>query len=584
MRRSLSGRKLSGAVIPAAIFVAMSVLLLATLLMATVSHDFGLSLLSVEATEFRYRSLGAANEMIARLNAGEIRPDSHPKGNPIRVPTDGRITESWVEPVPASEDDIFVVARTYRQSRGKAEDVRLLATYHEHTLARVYTNVTDTDKDNPDPIYFNDSGDAWSRVPDPPRKRLTEAGTVETVDGEFAGTIPYMTGSPDGSLYAVYAPVLDGWKDDPEPAFFDIVPFPVPMGWGDFALKIIVTGSHQGMTVGDLAPIPQVLVSNVNNVTVSRGAVFMKFSHDDGEWRVLPPPQEAKLVGDRFQLEPDNYHIQGVNSSPVAHDKGVSAAMFRKGQDSIYQFSDKTEQWTVLKPPGTDVLHLATDRAGTTYTQTGQLESVDLGYLAILLAAVTVAPNGYLGALYANTDVSALHRREGDRWIRLPDPPALFFDHDGALQASPYRGRRGPVLSGMVGGKEGELFVVNRPRDGGLADTIYKFSDGVWEVVPSPPNKHYDSEGEEVSRPGPPSRLEVCFGSDGQLIIRVPSATADGLDGIFVQNDRDPGRYDMLPPIASAGGAFEPNLSQMSVGKRRRDNGRGAYSVRATYF
>lgn len=558
-------------------FVAMFVLLISTVLVANVSFNFGMSLRSVESTEFRYLSFGAANELLSDLNGGLDR-DTYTETSPRRVDLNGRIIESWVEPVPDSHDDVFVVARTYRQSQGKPEVVRRLATYYEHTLARVYTNVADTDIDNPDPIYFNDNGGGdWSRIPDPPKRRLTEAGTVETVAGESAGTIPYVTGAPNGSLYAVYAPVLDGWEDHPEPAYFPGVPIPIAMPWGDFALRTLVTGNQQGLTVGDLAPIPQVLVDNVNDVTVSKGAVFMRFSHDTGEWTTMPPPPEATLVGGEFQFEPGNYHVQGVNSPPVAYDGGISAAMFRKGQDSIYRFSDRTEEWSVLKPPGQDVLLMSADQQGNTIVQTGSLEPVGIGYLLNLIL-------GNLTGIYANTDSSALHLHQDGQWVEIPDPPAKFFNKNGELKNSSYSSSRGPILGSMVGGKDGEFYVVNRPSAPNLVDTVYKFSDGAWEVVPPPPNKYFDSSGNPVEGTQLPSKLEVALGSDGQLVVRVPGEGSGSLDGIFVQSDADRSEFEMLPPVTSSDGGYEKNFTSMSIGKRRRDNGLGAYSVRATYF
>jgi hypothetical protein len=566
-----------GTIIPTALFVAMFVMLTSTVLLASVSYNFGLSLGSVEATEFRYLSLGAANEMLSDLNSGAIERDTYDY-------QDGRIIESWVELVHGSDHDVFVVARTYRQSQGKAEVVRLLATYHEHTLARVYANVADTDTSNPDPIYFNDNGGGgWSRVPDPPRMRTNAAGITEILSGEKCGTIPIVVGSPNGSLYAGYAPVLDGWEDHPEPAYFPGVPIPISMNWGDFALKTIVAGNQQGLTFGDIAPIPQVLVSNVNNVTVSKGAAFLKFDHDSGQWGTLPAPQEATFQDGEFKVDAGNYHIQGVAGPPVAYDGGLAAPCFRKGQDSIYEYHEATQDWTISTGPGPevnggpDILLMTADQKGTALVQTGDLRPVGIGYLLNLVL-------GNLTGIYANTPTSALHMRQEGEWVQIPDPPAKFFDKNGLLRDSRYSGSRGPVLGSMVGGKDGEFYVVNRPSSSSLVDTIYKYSDGAWEVVPPPPNKYFDSSGNQLEGSDLPSRLEMAIGSDGQLIVRVPSPVSGGLDGIFVQNDRDRSEYDMLPPITASDGNYEKNLSSMSVGKRRRDNGLGAYMVRATYF
>ena len=565
-------------------FVAMFSLLMATVLIANVSSNFDRSLRSVEATEFRYLSFAATNELLSDLGGG-LELDTFSKDHPRRVETDGRVTESWVELLEEGEKkNVFVVAKTYRQSVGQPEVVRRLATYHENTRARVYTNAIDTDTDTADPIFFNDisnsSGNtlAWDQLPPLPRTRYTATGTLETKPGENAGTIPYITGSPDGSLYTLYSPTIDGWGDPASPAYFLGIPIPISLRWGDFARNTIVNGGQQGMTVGDLAPVPQVLINSVVDQTaVSKGALFMKYSHENNDWTPLPPAEEAAFVGGQFVTDPGNYALHGVAGPPVAHDGGLSIPLFRKGQDSIYRYSNETSQWSVLKPPGRDVLLMANDQNGTPIVQTGNLQPVGPLYLLDILA-------GNLLGIYPNTNTSALHKYEDGQWSALPNPPAKFFNKSGGLVNKAYPGSRGPLLSGMVGGKPGEFFVVNRPpSSSGLVDTIYKYSDGAWELVPSPPDKSYDSSGNEVSRDDLPSRLEACVGSDGQLIIRVPNE-GGGLDGIFVQDEKDKGEYDLLAPIQAENGSFQQFLSQMSVGKRRNENGRGAYSVRATYF
>ena len=597
-----------GLIIPTAMFVAMFALLISTLLLANVSYNVGLSLRSLEATEFRYLSLAASNELLCDLNSG-LEREKFTQIKPRRTEYGGWVTESWVEPLSGDADNVFVTARTYRPgAQDLNETVRQLATYREKVLTRVYTKVTDTDKDTPDPIYFNDlkNSEAWSTLSAPPRVRYANDGTLETRPGESAGTIPFMAGAPDGSLYALYAPTLDGWDDSPSKVVFklkgglslldvvtgvvplfekiqgarlDLVTFPsigVKLPWGNFAINTIVAGGRQGLTVGELAPTSQVLVEGAESVEVSRGALITKYSHDTDQWTPLPAPYEAVLVDGVFQEQPGNYHLQGIAGSPVAYDGGLMTPLFRNGADSIYRYTEKTEKWDVLTPPGKDVLLLGTDHSGNAYVQTGEIEPVDIGFLLDILT-------DNLTNIYSNTPTTALHQFKDEKWSPLPNPPAKFYDKSGKLTDKSYPSK-GPSLSTIVGGKEGECFVVNRPPKGsGLVDTIYKYSDGAWEVVESPPNKQFNALGMESDRSGLPSKLEINTGSDGLLIVRVPN-DGNGLDAIFVQDETDKSSYDILKPVQSSDGTYEEFFTQMAGGRRLRDNGLGAFYVRATYF
>ncbi len=572
------GRKRASAratIIPTAIFVAMFVLLTATILIANVSYSFGLSLRSVETTESRYLSFAAVNELLSDLNGGALEPDTFTEARPRSSQTGGYTTEAWVESMDRESSLILVVARTYRQSGSRPEAVSRLANYSEFTHTRVYANVTDTDTSTPNPIYFSDlnGGDSWERLPNIPRVRYDRSGRLEVKEGEWAGAIPFVTGAPDGSVFALYAPVLDGWGDEPSSGNFHGVP--MTKRWGEFALKTIVSGSRQGLTIGDLAPIPQILVSHVERVTLSEGATLMRYSHESGQWSALPPAEEARYSDGGFIREPGNYHIQGVAGPPVANEGSVSLPLFRKGHDSIYRYDFQAEDWEVLTPPGIDVMLLASDEKGTLYTQTGELRPVGLLTLLDILL-------GDLIGLRPNTATSKIHRFADGEWHEVPDPPARFFRRSGELVERAYSGRRGPVLGAMVGGKDGELYVTNRPSDSGLVDTVYRFSDGAWEVVPSPPGTYHDRSGQQVETDELPSRIELGMGAGGQLVFRVPSTNF--LDSIFVQSEGDRDRYDLLPPVHTAGSPFEDTLSQMSVGNRQGDNGLGSYRVRATYF
>lgn len=595
-------------IIPTAMFVAMFALMISTMLLANVSYNFGFSLQSIEETESRYLSLAASNELLSDLNAG-LERDLFGKSSPRITRHGGWVTESWVEPLSGDSQNIFVSARTYRQGRPRADQtVSQLATYREKVLTRVYTKVTDTDKENPDPIYFNDlkHSEAWSTISAPPRLRYGADGSLETKPGETAGTIPFMSGAPDGSLYALYAPTLDGWDDQPSTVVFDlqgslsllqvitnVVPafekiqgstlylgaFPrigVKLPWGNFALNTIVAGGRQGLTVGELAPTSQVLVEGAESVEVSRGALLLKYSHDADQWTPLPPAPEAVLVDGTFQTQPGNFHLQGIAGSPVAYDGGLLTPLFRKGADAIYRFTEKTQSWDVLTPPGKDVLLIGSDQSGNAYVQTGSIKPVNIGFLLDILI-------DDLKSIYSNTPTTALHQYRDEKWSLLPDPPAKYFDHNGKLVDRKYP-TKGPTLSSIEGGKEGEFYVVNRPpRNSGLVDTIYKYSDHAWEVVASPPNSKFDSTGKEIDLGGLPPKLEINTGIDGLLIVRVP-ADGQGLDAIFVQDEKDKSSYNILKPVRSTDGAYEEFFTQMAGGRRQRDNGLGTFYVRATYF
>ena len=595
-------------IIPTALFVAMFALLISTMLLANVSYTSGFSLRSLEETEFRYLSLAASNELLSDLNAGLDR-QTYTQSSPRISKHGGWVTKSWVQPLPGDNNNILATARTYRPGQEELhQTVRQLATYREKVLTRVYTKVTDTDQETPDPIYYNDlkSSEAWSTLSAPPRMRYSDSGALETKPGETAGTLPFMAGAPDGSLYALYAPTLDGWDDKPSKVVFqikggitlldivtgvvpildkiggaslDLVTFPrigVSLPWGNFALKTIVAGGRQGLTVGELSPTSQVLVEGAASVEVSRGALITKYSHDTDQWTPLPPANEAVLSDGKFQMQEGNFHIQGIAGSPVAYDGGLMTPMFRKGADSIYRYTEKTEKWDVLTPPGKDVLLMGTDQSGNAYVQTGSIQPVNLGFLLDILT-------DNLTNIYPNTPSTALHEYKDETWNLLPNPPAKFYDQNGNLVDKSYPSK-GPTFSSIVGGKEGECFVVNRPpKNSGLVDTIYKYSDQAWEVVESPPNKQFNSSGMEVDLPGNPPKLEISTGTDGLLIVRIPN-DGNGLDAIFVQDEKDKSSYDILKPVQSADGAYEEFFTQMAGGRRQRDNGLGTFYIRATYF
>ena len=221
-------------------------------------------------------------------------------------------------------------------------------------------------------------------------------------------------------------------------------------------------------------------------------------------------------------------------------------------------------------------MFLATDNDGTAYVQSGQSSRVFLDYfLRILLAD--------LSNIRAGADSSALHKYNDGQWEEIPDPPSQFFPQNGNLQLvnQPYPDSRGARLDGMVV-SGGELTVVSRPPAGHrLVDTIWKYRQGRWEVVPPPPNKHFDpNTGAEVNEPGLASELELGKGADGKLILRVP--TTSGPNPIFMQTKG--GDYDLLPPVKVEGGPYKNFLSQSSGGCKRDGSSRGSYVVKATYF
>lgn len=549
----------------------MFVLLLSTVLTATIFHNVGMSQSSVQDTEYRYLSLGAANELISDLNEG-LDPDTYTSDSPKKITNDSSLTESWVEPLEQNEKHIFVAARTYRSDPTQAETVRKLAIFREDAMARVYTNSPDSDTDSPDPIYYSDVSDsgAWSRIPDVPRMRYDASGNLEVRPGELAGTIPYISGSPDGSLYALYVPVLDGWGDTPTGVSI------LKLKLGDFALQLMIKGGREGMTVGDLQPIGQVVIDVAEEVTISKGVVPLKFDHDNGQWSPLPPIPEAKLINDKFVIDEGNYHVQGISGPPASYDGGTAAALYRKGQDAIYQYTEEPNEWNVLTPPGKDVLLMAAEPSGALYVQTGDLRPVGFDYLLNILTLNVLE-------IFPNTSVSAIHRYDDGEWSPIPDPPARYFNKSGELINQPYLMGRGPSLGGMTSGDDGEFVVVSRPPKlrPDLVDTVYRYRDGQWKVVKSPPNTHYDNTGNEVTRNTLPSRLEAGSGPNGQLVLRVPSK--EGSDGIFVESEVE-GEYDILPPIRTEDGSFQQYLSQIAVGPFREGTNKGSYIVRATYF
>ena len=580
MRSRLS----KGLIIPTAMFVAMFVLLLVTCIMASVSHNFNMSLRSVENTEFRYISFATANELISNLNGtakvtgdyqsppvrdGELEYDTFTKDDPWVINNDGRITETWVEPLDDEGKTVVVVSQTYRGGPSTAQVVKRVARFKSNTIGRVYTNAPDENKNSPDPIYYSDLSDsgAWSELPPVPRMRYKSDGTLEYKEGEHAGSLPYLSGSPDGSLYSGYSPAMDGWGDPPSPVFF------IPILQGDLCLKTVIRGAEQGKTVGDLQPILQVLIDVTPEVTLSKGSVPLKFDHDSGSWEAMPLPNDVRMVDGKFEFKEGDYVINGVPGPPAAFNGGAVSAMYLKGQDAVYRY-DEGSGYTVLTPPGQDVMLLAADESGTTYVQTGKLQPVGIGYLLNIIA-------GNLDSIYANTNTSALSKYEEGQWHSIPDPPAEFYDKDGNLVADSYPRGRGPTLGGMVGGEQGEFTVINRPDDPNLVDTIYRYKDGQWEAVPSPPNQYFDDAGNEVTEPGLPSRLEVGMGSKGKLMLRIPSTK--GGDAIFEESDTE-GEFNLLPAVMSGSGSFVPYLFQMTGGEKRDGSGKGTFHVTATYL
>lgn len=641
--RLLNSRK-TGVIIPTALFVAMVVLLLVTFLFASIKYNFGMSLGSVEATEFQYISLGAANELISDLNKeiilsgettapplleSELTYKTFTKEKPDRSIVDGRVTERWVEPLDEQGEKILVVARTYRQNSGNAQEVKLLARFRPNSLARVYNNSLDGDRDTRDPIYFSESSDSgvWSQLPDVSKVFYGNDGTLQTLDG-FANSIPYISGSPDGSVYVLYAPVIDGWEDKkatlslPKIQGLDLtklgplIEFTLTGGLDDvgvvvesvlgllnpnptldiklgkFALNTIDTGNKKGLTIGDLQPINQVLIEYASEVTIAKGAAMLKYDHDSNEWQALPPMENLILDDNgNFVAEPGNFYIQGVAGPPAGFEGGMTFPLYRKGQDAIIRYTDEAgsaekinlSNLTTLPAlgetgtppnPGPDVLLLSSDQTGAVYVQTGDLEPVDFNYLLDIML-------GDLDSISAETLTSSIHKYDNGTLTHIPDPPAKFYNQSGSLVEDPYPGARGPTLGGMVGGEAGEVTVVNRPQAPGLVDTVYRFKDGRWSAVPSPPNNYYDSDGNQVEGSGLPKRLEIGMGAEGNLILRIP--TVKGSDAVFMETETE-GVYDLLPPVSSGDGTYVKFLSQMSAGKKRDGSNKGKFQVNATYL
>lgn len=569
-------------IIPTALFVAMFVMLLCTALFASVSYNLSLSLESLDATERRYLSFGAMNELLSKLNSGEVQATTYTRGHPWQVNTNGTVSECWVEPL--SGQNVLVVAQTSRHGQGRPEVVKSLCTYHEFDAGRVYTNVVDDNPGVPDHLFYSDdsAGGSWSELPAPTRQRYLPDGTLETRAGEFAGTLPFVAGAPNGSVYSIYSPAVDGWDDPFSPAHFGII-IPISMPWGQLTRGAIVTGNRNGMTVGDLAPAEQTLIDHVVEVTISKGAVPLKYSHDTGQWEPLPPPQEATVDNSgNVHVDAGNYHIQGVNGPPTAYNGGIIAPMFRNGRDAIYDFREDTQQWNILVPKQKDVVLMTADvEDGTPYVQSGEVQPVTWVYFAQVLAAVELNIPSLLDNIEADIASPKLHKWENNDWVPVPDPPAEFFKRSGPQLDTANLGPRGLRLGGMVA-SGGELTVVSRPPNGSnLVDTLWKYRQGKWEVVPPPPNKRYDPiTGNAVDVPGLPSRLEVGMGANGNLILRIP--TRVGPNPIFMQTKG--GSYDLLPPVKSSAGVLQPFLCQSSGGRKQSVSGHGAYVVRATYF
>jgi hypothetical protein len=555
----------------------MFVLMMVTLLVSRISMDFGMSLSSLERTELKYISFAAVNELLADLNTGLDR-DLHTKENPRKAQDGGRTIESWVEPVEIDEDYIFAVSRTRHGSRGLVEEARRFAIFRPKINPKIYASVADTNKDSPDPIYYSDSG-SWAMLPSIPRVRYSDSGVLESEPGEFAGSTPFYVGARDDSVYAIYAPTLDGWNDPSERAFFQGIPIPVlRFNWGDFVLHNLVTGTGQGQTSADLSAVPPIIhevTDPSHKLTLTRGSVALKYSHATDEWEPLPPAPEATFDGEKFVETPGDYWVQGVPGPMSAHDQGLTIPVSRDGQDAIYQWNNDAEKWNVVTPPGKDVLVLASDQGGTSYVQTGNLQRSSLTDLLKILA-------GDFKGVTPKTNTSALHRQKRDgTWVDVPNPPAKFFDKRGELQSSAFPGSGGPLIGSMVGGEAGELYVVSRPNQPGLVDTIYKYdySDDEWEVVPSPSNTYYDG-GVEVERDGLPDRLDLALAADGEVSVRIP--TEEGDDPIFVRDEK--GEYELLPAVQTPGGGFEKTLYQISGGGKPVESGAGTYIIRATYF
>lgn len=237
-RPTLRSQSSKGLIIPTAMFVAMFALLLVNCIMASVSHNFDMHLRSVESTEFRYVSFGTANQLLSNLNGSialspefetppvrneELTYETFSKNDPWEINDQGRITETWIEPQDEQGKVILVVSRTYRGGPSTAQEVKLLARFKARTVGRIYTNSPDDDPNSPDPIYYSDAATgAWEELPPVPRMRYKSDGTLEYKQGELASSLPYISGSPDGTLYSGYVPAMDGWGDPPVPIFFRV--------------------------------------------------------------------------------------------------------------------------------------------------------------------------------------------------------------------------------------------------------------------------------------------------------------------------------------------------------------------------
>ena len=560
-----------GVILPTVMFVAMFALVMATALVARMSMNFDLSLGSVEKVELRYLSLGASNELLSDLNAG-LDLDTYTKDTPRETRVGGRVVQSWVEKVGGvNGESIFAVARSYADLPANGQIVRQLAVFKPNLDGRVYANTMDTDPGTPAPIYYTDSG-AWRKVPDLKAMRYSPSGVLEVDASRSAGTIPYYVGTRDDSVYTAYSPALDGWGDNPETIWFMGIPTPIQARGGDVMRRALAQSSDNGLTVCDLAAGGQIyheITNPSNKPSLTKGGVLARYSHATEEWTPLPPVPEATFDGNQFVPQDGDYWPRGIPGPIAAYDGGVQLPLFRSGQDSIYQWKEGESDWDVLTPPGKDVMAMTSDRDGTLYVQTGDVRPSSF-------ATMMKVVSGDFRDITPNTRVSALHQFENGNWTKIPDPPARFFNSQGQLVASAYPGQRGPLIRSLAGGKGGELYLVNRPQTGGLADTIYKYSDGAWELVPSPPNKHFDSSGQEVEEPGPPAKLEIALGIDGEMVVR--NITEDGLSGIFVKDES--GEYKLLPES----GQLEGSIAQMSAGGKPESSGKGHYLVRATYF
>jgi len=568
-------------------FVAMFVLLLSTMLVANVSMNLNMSLGALESTESRYLSLAAANQLLSDLGLGTVKVDDYTKAHPLRTAHEGYTTDSWVEPQGAGT--VLVVSKTYRSGQSKPEFVKRLAIYKDYDLTRVITNGNDTNPNTPDPVYYSDgaAAGAWNKLPDFERCRVTDSGTIETRPGEKGGTLFWVAGDYQGSMYGIYVPALDGWGDNP--SCLDILPI-LPFQWGKITLERLVSGNEQGKTIGDLTPVAQVLINNLTDFSVTKGAVMMKYDVESGEWSTMPPPPEATVVGGKAVVQEGNYHVKGAGGVPSTYEGGAFMPVFRKGPDTIYNYKEQTKSFEVMATPprpeapgATDVLLMAADQQGVPMVQSGQIVRPslleELGYFWRIL-------NFDFSAMQPQVSNPALHiRGEDGQWTKVDDPPAQFYKRTGELAPPGGYSSRGLMLGGMVGGENGEFFVVNRPwpPNGTLADTIYKYNPNnpeKWELVPSPPNVAYDPvTGKKIDKPGVPPTMELGQAANGKIILRLTDT--GGPDPIYVQTQG--GSFDLLPPVRTEGGPMEKNLAQIAGG-RRREGTRGAYVVRATYF